>query len=84
MDDLFDMFDEPAIDATLDFLVYDDITREDDEDADYELRDLEQELRDLETGEFGLEDDDLDLELGSALDGLEDDFNAEFGSDEDW
>lgn len=83
MDDLFDIFDEPAADAALDFLIYNDVTGEDDEVDNSELLDLEQELLDLENGDIDL-DDDLDLELESELSGLESDFNAEFGSDEDW
>ncbi len=84
MDDLFDILDEPAADAALDFLIYDDITSEDDEVDVSELADLEQELLDLEQGGDGLADDDLDRELEDELAGLEDDFNAEFGNDEDW
>lgn len=84
MDDLFDILDEPAADAALDFLIYDDITSEDDEVDVSELADLEQELLDLEQGGDGLGDDDLDRELEDELAGLEDDFNAEFGNDEDW
>ena len=84
MDDLFDILDEPAADAALDFLIYDDITSEDDEVDVSELLDLEQELLDLEQGGDGLADDDLDRELEDELAGLKDDFNAEFGNDEDW
>ena len=84
MDDLFDILDEPAADAALDFLIYDDITSEDDEVDVSELADLEQELLDLEQGGDGLADDDLDRELEDELAGLEDDFNAEFGNDEEW
>ena len=85
MDDLFDFTGEKAIDDVLEYMIYDDVTA-DDEDGQLELLDLEDELLGLEDELLDLETDDLDLdrELEAEMAGLEEDFNEEFGSDEDW
>ena len=85
MDDLFDFTGEKAIDDVLEYMIYDDVTA-DDEDGQLELLDLEEELLGLEGELLELDQDDLDLdrELETEMEGLKEDFDEEFGADEDW